>query len=240
MEKVFIDASVLFSASLSATGASREIIRYAFLRKISLVVNELVFQEVERNLRNKRPEVLESFFVLKNALPFEMVEPTKEEVLEVAPYTALKDAPHLAAARKAQVYCLVSLDRRHMIEVREEIEKHLGLKILLPGELLQELRKSIALALPPLDDVPPEEADELAAMALLNDASLWREARNSLAAEQQTELQNLLDRQAEGELSPQDKSRLQELLDAYGRLTVRKAHAWLLLARRGYRIPPQA
>jgi len=47
MEKVFIDASALFSASISATGASKEIIRYAFLKKVSLVINELVFQEVK-------------------------------------------------------------------------------------------------------------------------------------------------------------------------------------------------
>ena len=102
------------------------------------------------------------------------------------------------------------------------------------------LQESIALALPPLDDVPAHEAAELAAMALLDDADLWREARAALTTDQQAELQGLLDRQEEEELSPQDKSRLQELLDAYGRLTVRKAHAWLLLARRGYQVPTQA
>jgi len=102
------------------------------------------------------------------------------------------------------------------------------------------LQESIALALPPLDDVPLDEAVVLAAMAILDDAALWREARAMLAADQQAELQDLLDRQEEGKLSLQDERRLQELLDAYGRLTVRKAHAWLLLARRGYRVPPQA
>ncbi len=102
------------------------------------------------------------------------------------------------------------------------------------------LQESIAVALPPLDDVPADEAVELAAMALLDDASLWQEARSMLAVDQQVALQALLDRQEAGELLLEEESRLQELLDAYGRLTVRKAHAWLLLARRGYRVPMQA
>jgi hypothetical protein len=28
-------------------------------------------------------------------------------------------------------------------------------------------------------------------------------------------------------------------MDEYSRLLVRKSHAWLLLARRGYKVPPQ-
>ena len=101
------------------------------------------------------------------------------------------------------------------------------------------LQASLAHALPPLDDVPPEEAVELAAMALLDDAALWRESRVMLEVEEQAELEELLDRQGAGELSAADVLRLESLLDAYGRLMVRKAHAWLLLARRGYQVPVQ-
>ncbi len=101
------------------------------------------------------------------------------------------------------------------------------------------LQASIAQALPPLDDVPPEEAAELAAMALLDDAALWQEARMTLGADEQAKLQDLLDRQGAGELSSAEEPHLQSLLAAYGRLMVRKAHAWLLLARRGYQVPVQ-
>jgi predicted nucleic acid-binding protein len=79
--------------------------------------------------------------VLRDTVPFEIVEPTRDEVLAMQPHTAFKDAPILAAAKKAYVYCLVSLDRRHMIEIREAIEKQIGLKILLPSELLELLRQ---------------------------------------------------------------------------------------------------
>jgi hypothetical protein len=101
------------------------------------------------------------------------------------------------------------------------------------------LQASIAHALPPLDDVPPEEAVELAAMVLLNDATLWREARIALGANEQAKLHDFLDRQGAGELSSDEELLLQSLLDTYGRLMVRKAHAWLLLARRGYQVPIQ-
>lgn len=41
------------------------------------------------------------------------------------------------------------------------------------------------------------------------------------------------------DVSAEQAAHLQELLDTYGQLTVRKAHAYLLLARRGYRVPMQ-
>ena len=103
-------------------------------------------------------------------------------------------------------------------------------------EMLQE---SIQRVLPPLDDVPPEEAKALAALSILDDSALWREARKELPLAQQREISSLLERQGAGTLTPEEEERLQALLDAYGRLTTHKAHAWLLLARRGYRVPPQ-
>jgi predicted transcriptional regulator len=101
------------------------------------------------------------------------------------------------------------------------------------------LQASIAHALPPLDDVSPEEASDLATLALLDDATLWRAARATMNAKEQAELQTLLDRQGAGQLTPHEDSRLHKLLDIYGRITLRKAHAYLLLARRGYRVPMQ-
>lgn len=101
------------------------------------------------------------------------------------------------------------------------------------------LQASIAHALPPLDDVPADEAAELAALALLDDGALWRTARAAIEAGAQAEVQALLDRQSAGELSTADAACLNDLLQRCGRLTVRKAHAYLLLARRGYRVPMQ-
>ena len=101
------------------------------------------------------------------------------------------------------------------------------------------LTDSIARTLPPLDDVSPAEAAELAKLAGLDDASLWREARATMKPVEQAMMHESLDRQGASELTPAEHVRLQDLLNVYGRLMVRKAHAYLLLARRGYRVPTQ-
>lgn len=101
------------------------------------------------------------------------------------------------------------------------------------------LQDSLVHTLPPLDDVPQEEAIQLARLTGLDDAALWREADSMMADDEQAELHELLDRQGAGELTSGERVRMQELLAAYGRVTLRKAHAYLLLARRGYRVPMQ-
>jgi len=60
MMRVFLDASVLFAAAYSATGASREIIRRAIRGQIECVVSDLVLEEARRNLGAKAPEALPS------------------------------------------------------------------------------------------------------------------------------------------------------------------------------------
>ena len=76
-------------------------------------------------------------------------------------------------------------------------------------------------------------------MSTLDDAALWHVSTVTLPENQQEELHALLDRQSAGELTPAAGVRLQELLDETGRLLVRQSHAWLLLARRGYKVPIQ-
>jgi len=104
------------------------------------------------------------------------------------------------------------------------------------AEILQE---SLAHTLPPLDDVPPEEAELLARMSTMDDAALWQASTVAMPESQQEALHALLDCQSAGELPPADAIRLQELIDEYGRLLVHQSHAWLLLARRGYTTPLQ-
>ena len=101
------------------------------------------------------------------------------------------------------------------------------------------LQASIAHALPPLDDLPEAEAAELAMLSLLDDGALWQAAREELMPDEQAELHRLLDRQAAEALNAAERSSLDAMLESYSWITVRKAHAYLLLARRGYHVPPQ-
>jgi len=78
-----------------------------------------------------------------------------------------------------------------------------------------------------------------ATLSTLDDVELWLEARTTLNAEAQSRLDSFLEGHGAGTLTEEEEADLQSLLGSYGRLTVRKAHAWLLLGRRGYRVPPQ-
>jgi len=140
MIRVFVDASVLIAASYSPTGASREIIRQAIRGNVTLIASELVLEETRENLRAKAPEALVSLEQILYIVPFELVQPTEQQVLQAASYTALKDAPIVAAAKRARVDYLVSLDRRHLVGV-PEVAQRSGLKIVLPEELLKEIRQ---------------------------------------------------------------------------------------------------
>ena len=78
------------------------------------------------------------FQQIVDSVPFEVTTPTPEEVRSAASYTAVKDAPIVAAAKRAEVDYLVSLDRRHLVG-QPHIAQCSGLKIVLPDELLGEL-----------------------------------------------------------------------------------------------------
>jgi len=94
-------------------------------------------------------------------------------------------------------------------------------------------------SLPPLNDIPPDEVESLAELSLMDDAALWRASEVKMPVSHQEELTNLLETQNERALTKTEEKRLNALNKEYGQLMVQKAHAWLLLARRGYQVPPQ-
>ncbi len=143
MIRVFLDASVLFAAAYSKTGASREIIRQAIRNRVRVVVSPLVFEEAKRNLEAKAPEALVDLENFRRTVDFEVVRPTEKEVREAMGYTAAKDAPLIAAARKAGVDCLLSFDKEHLVEV-PEVARGSGLTIILPGDFLRGERERAA------------------------------------------------------------------------------------------------
>ena len=58
------------------------------------------------------------------------------------------------------------------------------------------------VALPQDPDLPIEVADEMAAMALLNDQALWAATASSFAPEQERRLQQLTENGKERQLTP--------------------------------------
>ncbi len=142
MTRVFVDSSVLFAACFSTTGASAEVIRLGIRGEIALFVSDVVLEETRRNLtdlpRRAEEAVMQLDRFLENADLTE-VRATKRQVQEANKYTVLKDAPIVAAAKKARVDFLVSLDRKHLVGVAE-VARRSKLRIVLPEELIKHLR----------------------------------------------------------------------------------------------------
>jgi predicted nucleic acid-binding protein len=135
MIRIFLNASVLFSASYSKTGSSRDLLREAIRGNLKIVVSQHVLEEAERNLAQKAPEALPVFRELSTLVAAEFAEkPTLEELKRAATYINLKDAPVVAAAAKAKVDYLVTWDRKHFIDDPRVAEKS-GLMILTPDKV---------------------------------------------------------------------------------------------------------
>jgi predicted nucleic acid-binding protein len=141
MIHVFLDASVLFAASYSSTGASRELIGLAFQDQVQLVISPDVLDEAERNLTAKLPKALVVFRQVMELLPIENLSPTKEKVQDAASYIEYTDAPIVAATKRARMGELShDLDRRHLVSV-PEVAQSSSLQIILPQELLAAIRQ---------------------------------------------------------------------------------------------------
>ena len=142
MIRIFLDSSVLFSAAYSSRGRARELILRAARGELTLVVSDLVLEETRRNLAENAPHSLPYLHRVIETVSFELIRPTKREVLEAAKIVVLKDAAILAAAKKAEVDFLVTLDRKHLLG-KPELEQFAGAPIVSPKEALERITPTI-------------------------------------------------------------------------------------------------
>lgn len=73
-------------------------------------------------------------------IPYELAAISSQEAKAAAEYTTAKDAVVMAAAIAAGAEYLVTLDRIHLLNVPQVAERS-GLRIVLPGTLVQLLRE---------------------------------------------------------------------------------------------------
>ena len=140
MTRVFLDASVLFSASYSSRGASREIIRRGIRGELTVVVSRYVLEEVRRSLEAKAARAVDAYEEFVSLLSPEITpDASHAELKEAASYVNLKDAPVAAAAVRAEVEYLVTLDRRHLMR-DSVVGRRSGLNIVTPEQLLTILK----------------------------------------------------------------------------------------------------
>ena len=92
--------------------------------------------------------------------------------------------------------------------------------------------------LPPVaDEVPSPLREELSALEHLDDEALWQMAQGQLSPAHQRLYSRLLTKNSQGTITAQEKNTLQALGDEARLLTLKKAHASLILRWRGHRVP---
>ena len=134
--KIFLDSSVAITASLSATGASREVFNHAASHGWRLLVSPWVLREVRDNLANKPPDAARAWVSLRGKATVEDDELTFDWPIV---FEASKDKPVLFSAL-ACADVLLTLDRR---DFRDLLGQTIyGLRVLTPGEFLRIERES--------------------------------------------------------------------------------------------------
>jgi predicted nucleic acid-binding protein len=134
--RIFIDASVLFAAALSATGFARDLILAGARGELVLVLSAFVIEETRRNLGIKAPRAVpyfETFLALELA---QVVNPPAALVQQVAADIALKDAPIVAGAVHATAKFLATYDRRHLLAQAALIQDRFGITVGTPEAVL--------------------------------------------------------------------------------------------------------
>lgn len=138
---MFFDTSILLASLRSPRGGSSELLRYAVIGVLDAFLSDDVIDEVARHVHEVGPELRSRFLTYLAAIPYTVVTVTLEEVQAAAVFTAAKDSPIVAAAHKAGVSHLVTLDKRHLLNKKREIEPYVGFSIVRPEVLLDQIRK---------------------------------------------------------------------------------------------------
>lgn len=135
---VLFNASVVLAGLKSPSGGSGKLLRWVKQSKIKGIISETIYDEILRNAERvgfRKAQVEESindtFTQVSQAPNEKIVEQFKEKVLD------LGDAHVLASAKEKEVQFLVTLDKKHLLVLKDKIKTF---KIVTPGELIELLR----------------------------------------------------------------------------------------------------
>jgi predicted nucleic acid-binding protein len=131
---LFLDSSVALAASLSATGASREVFNCAAAQRWRLIVSPWVLREVRDNLATKPQDAVRAWVSLREKVAVEGDELTFDWPIV---FEAVKDKPVLFSAL-ACADVLLTLDRRDFGQLLGR--SIYGLQVLTPGAFLRAER----------------------------------------------------------------------------------------------------
>lgn len=138
MDKLFLDANILFTATYSSTGASRAIFELAERKKVVIFSSRYAIKEAQVNILNKIGENhFPLFYKLISIL--HSVDKKIARESEMEKYKAIivkKDIPILLSALELKVDYLITLDKRDF--KNDKIKSvNFPFAILQPGEYLK-------------------------------------------------------------------------------------------------------
>ena len=133
--RVYLDSDVIISALISQTGAAFLIIRSPQLIRYH---SSSQVQEISQVI--KRLHLNPQNFSLISQQNLKLIKlPLTTPLSQYAPYTTdVFDRPIVAGAHKAKARFLVTYNRKHYSA--EALKRDLGITLLSPGQLLQNLR----------------------------------------------------------------------------------------------------
>ena len=137
---IFLDSSVLISGIISQTGASSAILDLGEAGEIIVILSKGILVETDRVFERKFPDLIGDFReFIKSLSPVIVDDPTRDEILAAETVIHKDDAPVLAAAKKADVRYLVSLDLKHFHVPK--VRGYLKASVVTPAQFLNEFRK---------------------------------------------------------------------------------------------------
>ena len=109
--------------------------------QIILVVSDNVLEDTRRNLAGLKEPKDAKLEQLLSSVNVEIVTVDRNQVLRAADIVVLKDVPIIAAAKKAKITMLASLDRKHILN-HPELESYVNAPILTPAKAFQKTKAS--------------------------------------------------------------------------------------------------
>ncbi len=136
---VFWDADALIAGANSPAGGAGFLLLATEQRLIAGCTSPLVLMECRRNLATNLPLALPAFErILRGAQIKVIAQPSRRALRLYELFADQKDVPNVAAAHRAKATHLLTFNLKHYVQAA--IKTKLGIKIVTPGEFLEELR----------------------------------------------------------------------------------------------------
>lgn len=133
---VFFNASVILSGLHSSTGGSAKLINWSKTGKLVGIISELVFHEVMKHSNEVNKTNSELKKVISEAFLI-VTAPSENKVNDYNNKVPDKDDRHvLASADEINAKFLVTLDKKHLLVLKNKIKKF---RIVNTKELIEEL-----------------------------------------------------------------------------------------------------